>query len=114
MLTTHLNLVPTLRIRGAILPLPPYVFMAWYLVKHRDNFTFTLRIILGSFFCECHRPQYTGSCLRLRELGEAGDLGIVISYLNLFYHHSRRSAEEKLEALVTAGYLSSASHGHWR
>jgi hypothetical protein len=23
--------------RGAIPPLPKYVFMAWYLVKHRDN-----------------------------------------------------------------------------
>jgi hypothetical protein len=23
----------------AIPPLPPYVFMAWYLVKHRDKFT---------------------------------------------------------------------------
>jgi len=22
-------------------PLPNYVFMAWFLVKHRDNFTFT-------------------------------------------------------------------------
>jgi len=22
-------------------PLPQYVFMAWYLVKHRDNFNFT-------------------------------------------------------------------------
>jgi hypothetical protein len=27
---------------GAIPPLPQYVFMAWCLVKHRDNFTFTL------------------------------------------------------------------------
>jgi hypothetical protein len=27
--------------RGAILPLPQYVFMALYLVKHRDTFTFT-------------------------------------------------------------------------
>jgi len=26
--------------RGAIPPLPQYVFMAWCLVKHRDNFTF--------------------------------------------------------------------------
>jgi hypothetical protein len=26
---------------GAISPLPQYVFMAWCLVKHRDNFTFT-------------------------------------------------------------------------
>jgi hypothetical protein len=28
--------------RGAIPPLPKYVFMAWYLAKHRDNFTFYL------------------------------------------------------------------------
>jgi hypothetical protein len=28
--------------RGVILPLPQYVFMAWCLVKHRDKFTFTL------------------------------------------------------------------------
>jgi hypothetical protein len=27
--------------RGTIPPLPQYAFMAWYLVKHRDNFTFT-------------------------------------------------------------------------
>jgi hypothetical protein len=26
-------------IRGAIAPLPQYVFMAWCLVKHKDNFT---------------------------------------------------------------------------
>jgi hypothetical protein len=26
--------------RGAILPLPQYAFIAWCLVKHRDNFTF--------------------------------------------------------------------------
>jgi hypothetical protein len=41
-LTTHFHLVPRSRIRGVILPLPQYVFMAWYLVKHRDKFTFTL------------------------------------------------------------------------
>jgi hypothetical protein len=31
--------------RGAILPLPQYVFTAWCLVKHRDNFAspFTYR-----------------------------------------------------------------------
>jgi hypothetical protein len=27
--------------RGAIPPLTQYVFVAWCLVKHRDNFTFT-------------------------------------------------------------------------
>jgi hypothetical protein len=26
---------------GAIPPLPQYFFMVWYLVEHRDNFTFT-------------------------------------------------------------------------
>jgi hypothetical protein len=31
----------TLRMCGALPPLPPYVFMAWSTVKHRDNFTFT-------------------------------------------------------------------------
>jgi hypothetical protein len=41
-LTTHLHLVPS-RMRGAIPPLPQYVFMAWCLVQHRDNFTFYFR-----------------------------------------------------------------------
>jgi hypothetical protein len=41
---------------GAIPPLPQYVFMAWCLVKHRDNFTFILtfrlipRLLKLSFF----------------------------------------------------------------
>jgi hypothetical protein len=38
---THLHLVPGLRKRGAIPTLPQYVFMALFLVKHSDNFTFT-------------------------------------------------------------------------
>jgi hypothetical protein len=29
--------VPRLRILGAILVFPQYVFMAWFLVKHREN-----------------------------------------------------------------------------
>jgi hypothetical protein len=27
--------------RGAIPPLPQYVFMAWFSVKYKENFTFT-------------------------------------------------------------------------
>jgi hypothetical protein len=27
--------------RGAVSPVPQYAFMAWCLVRHRDNFTFT-------------------------------------------------------------------------
>jgi hypothetical protein len=41
-LTTHINLVQRLEMRGAIPPLPKYVIMAWCLVKYRDTFTFTL------------------------------------------------------------------------
>jgi len=37
----YLHLVPRLRMRGGIPPLPQCVFMARYLLKHRDNFTFT-------------------------------------------------------------------------
>jgi len=41
-LTTHIQLVPRLRIRGSVPPLHQYVFMAQCLVKHRDKFTFAL------------------------------------------------------------------------
>jgi hypothetical protein len=45
-LTTHLHLVPRSRMRGAIPPFLQYVFMAWYLVKHRDNIAYTLHLPL--------------------------------------------------------------------
>jgi hypothetical protein len=35
--------------RGAIPPLYQYVFMAWCLVKHRDNFTFIFMNPLDSW-----------------------------------------------------------------
>jgi hypothetical protein len=53
-LTTHLHVVPRSRMRGARPPLPQYVFIAWCLVKHRDNFTFTFAFTstshMSSFF----------------------------------------------------------------
>jgi hypothetical protein len=39
-----LHLVPRLRMSGAITPLPQYASMEWYLIKHRDNFTFYLSL----------------------------------------------------------------------
>jgi len=36
-LTTHLHLVPRSRVRGAILPLPQYVFMAWCSFKTQGH-----------------------------------------------------------------------------
>jgi hypothetical protein len=71
-LTTHLHLVPRLRLQGAIPRLLQYVFMAlclikhkyvfmvWYFGKPRDNFTWhylTLPYLtLPSFVC-CHRKS---------------------------------------------------------
>jgi len=40
-LTTHLHLVPRLRMYGVVLPIPQYIFVAWYLLKHREYLTFT-------------------------------------------------------------------------
>jgi hypothetical protein len=33
--------------RGAIPPLPQYVFMAWWLVKHRDSILISFHVHLG-------------------------------------------------------------------
>jgi hypothetical protein len=38
-LTTHFHLVLRPRLHGAVPLLPQYVFMAWCIVKYRDNFT---------------------------------------------------------------------------
>jgi hypothetical protein len=48
-LTTHLHLVPRLRIHAVIPPSPQYVFMAWCLVKHRDDFTFSMPLLKNIF-----------------------------------------------------------------
>jgi hypothetical protein len=42
-LVIHLHLVPRLRMRGALPPLPHQVVVAQWLIKHRGNFTFHLR-----------------------------------------------------------------------
>jgi hypothetical protein len=41
--------------RGAIPPLPQYIFMAWYFLKHMDNFTFTIVKCMDSV---CHYQSY--------------------------------------------------------
>jgi hypothetical protein len=76
-LTTHLHLVPRLEIPGILSPLSPtsswrcvqlstaYVFTAWHLIKHRNNFT-----LLCLFICEnlndianvWHRRASENSC----------------------------------------------------
>jgi hypothetical protein len=44
---------------GAIPPLPQYVFKAWCLVKHRDNFTctFTFTLTLKDAFRMCEEER---------------------------------------------------------
>jgi hypothetical protein len=46
-LTTHLHLVPRWKNAWSYTSTPQYVFMAWCLVKHRDNFTFTLLLLVS-------------------------------------------------------------------
>jgi hypothetical protein len=55
------NYLTSVLSRGAITSLPQYVFMAWCLVKHRDNFTFylyLLQLIHISWLFNPHNPQY--------------------------------------------------------
>jgi hypothetical protein len=38
--------------------IPPHIFMAWYFVKHRDNFNFTYTFTVNT----TGRTEYQGSC----------------------------------------------------
>jgi hypothetical protein len=57
-LTTHLHLVPRPKNEWRYISIPQYVFMAWCLVKYRNNFTFT-------FFIEKWLKSDAGSIKRL-------------------------------------------------
>jgi hypothetical protein len=56
--------------RGAILPLPQYVFMAWCLVKHRNNFTFYSYIHKSISVCKKHMSiiNHTPACISVEFL----------------------------------------------
>jgi hypothetical protein len=41
-LTTRLCLLPKVKNAWSYTSIPSFIFMAWYLVKHRNNFTFYL------------------------------------------------------------------------
>jgi hypothetical protein len=51
--------------RGAVPSLPQYVFMAWCLVKHRDNFTSTFTICNANMVAV--RIFQVGAILELRD-----------------------------------------------
>jgi hypothetical protein len=66
--------------RGAINPLPQYVFMVWCLVKQRDNFTFYL--YSGMLRYQCFGRKL---CLYVRGAGRGEqhvDVGILIALLH--------------------------------
>jgi hypothetical protein len=69
-LTTHLHLEPRSRMRGAIPPLPQNVFMAWCLVKHRDNFTILL--LLAHVLKTCSAMMLTHVLLNSVEVDKFG------------------------------------------
>jgi hypothetical protein len=59
------------RMRGVIPPLPQYVFIAWCLVKHKENFTF-LNVLTSPEFSGTHTWNGSGSthikfCYRVRK-----------------------------------------------
>jgi hypothetical protein len=71
---------------GAIPPLSQYVFMAWYLVKHRDNFTFTFTMFSPR---SASHPRYRATEPMMKQRAECstreggGKLkGKVVSVLN--------------------------------
>jgi hypothetical protein len=64
---------------GAIPPLPEYVFMAWCLVKHRDNFTFTFTLTfypLPNIFrvIKSRRMSCAGHVARMGEMRNSYDI----------------------------------------
>jgi hypothetical protein len=56
-LITHLHLAPRIGTRGAISPIPHHVFIAWCLIKHRGNFTFTFTIPILSSHLRLSLPR---------------------------------------------------------
>jgi hypothetical protein len=55
-LTTDLHLGPRLRRYGGIPPFLQYVFMAWYFIKHKDNFTLLIvGLCMGILFTKAQK-----------------------------------------------------------
>jgi len=73
--------------RGAVLSLHQYAFMAWCLVKHRDSFTFTLSLYLFTYFTSsyqllmlCSVDCYVGECLRVMNMQKFGRNVVVLCF----------------------------------
>jgi hypothetical protein len=91
--------------RGAIPPLPQYVFVVWCLVKHRDNFTFTFTLVthrdiftftycllyeervcvcVCRFYIICRGLRCSG-CLQFREMvNNNNDINVKIRMASIF------------------------------
>jgi len=54
-------IVPRLRMRGVTHPFLQYVFMAWYLVKHKDNFTFLFTFGWGELGGPQNRSRHSAT-----------------------------------------------------
>jgi hypothetical protein len=65
--------------RGAVPPLPQFVFMAWYSVKHRGSFTF-YRIHFTSLPCVLHYQRISCQTLNFMEIH------CVVSYIQTDAH----------------------------
>jgi len=87
-LTTHPHLVPRSRMRGAMPPLTQYVFMAWCLVKHRDNFTLLYLYVINTE--DSFRPS-SMSC------GRKGKMFLRLTLNTLSSFHLNKQFSRSLE-----------------
>jgi hypothetical protein len=87
---------------GGIPSLPQYAFVAWRLVKHRDNFTFTFNCVIGIIFellgtVECWQFVYIIlyflHCM------------FYFSPIQLFFHTRLRGRENVIEPVRTVIFV---------
>jgi hypothetical protein len=56
-LTTHLHVVPRLRIRGAVTPLSQCAIMAWYLIKYKETLSY-IKFVIITNASTCHMQWF--------------------------------------------------------
>jgi hypothetical protein len=125
-LTTHLHLVPRSRMRGAIPPIPRYVFMVWCSVKKKEqgqiflNFYFFLQLLVP-VTRNCSKLNYTTfiRCALQRQKAMATynlvsikKIAFVLFTFALFITHVRRSYTEENYNVCTPLWSTENSQNH--
>jgi len=84
------------RVDGEVLKLSMrYVFVMWYLVKHRDTYAFLLHSNENQ---SCHKTEVVKSCEISRMLNKAEAVRIVKHIFSVMTHAVSQTVRESLEA----------------